>query len=97
MKSKIHEFKNQNFKRMSKKVLLSMAAVAFLFTACNGNKTEEHGHDHTDGTHQHADGEEHANHETDSVSQEEFTVGKDSDSTEEAHDHQHENGEKHDH
>ena len=67
-----------------KKVLFSMAAVAFLFTACNGNKTEEHGHDHTDGTHQHADGEEHANHETDSVSQEEFTVGKDSVATEEA-------------
>ena len=97
MKSKIHEFKNQNFKRMSKKVLLSMAAVAFLFTACNGKKAEDHGHDHKDGTHQHADGEEHADHETDSVSQEEFTVGKDSVATEEAHDHQHENGEKHDH
>ena len=73
-----------------------MAAVAFLFTACNGNKTEEH--DHTDGTHQHADGEEHHHdHEADATSQEEFTVGKDSVATEEAHDHQHENGEKHDH
>lgn len=80
-----------------KKLLLSMAVVGMLFTACNGKKTEEHGHDHTDGTHQHADGAEHANHETDTVSQEEFTIVKDSATSEEAHDHQHDNGEKHDH
>jgi len=78
-----------------KKLLLSVAVIGMLFTACK--KTEDHGHDHTDGTHQHAAGEEHADHETDTVSQEEFTVGKDSAATEEAHDHQHENGEKHDH
>ncbi|MFA9189176.1 hypothetical protein AAGV33_15105 [Flavobacterium sp. FBOR7N2.3] len=80
-----------------KKLLLSMAVAGMLFTACNGKKTEEHGHDHTDGTHQHEDGAVHTNHETDSVAQEEFTVGKDSTATKEAHDHQHENGEKHDH
>lgn len=74
-----------------------MAIAGMLFTSCNEKKTEEHGHDHTDGTHQHADGKEHANHETDTVSQEEFRVGKDSAATKEAHDHQHENEEKHDH
>ncbi|WP_348814016.1 hypothetical protein [Flavobacterium maritimum] len=80
-----------------KKLLFSMVIAGMLFTACNGKKTEEHGHDHTDVTHQHADGEEHANHETDSVAQEEFTVGKDCTATKEAHDHQHDNREKHDH
>jgi hypothetical protein len=80
-----------------KKLLLSMAFVGILFTACNGKKTEEHGHDHTDGTHQHEDGQEYQNHETDTVTQEEFTVGKDSATTKAAHDHQHDNGEKHDH
>ena len=34
-----------------------MAVVAMLFTACNEKKTDEHGHEHTDGTHEHADGE----------------------------------------
>ena len=66
-----------------------MAVLGILFTACNGKKTEEHG--------QHEDGQEHQNHETDTVSQEEFTVGKDSATTKAAHDHQHDNGEKHDH
>lgn len=80
-----------------KKLLLSMAVIAMLTTACNGKKADEHGHEHTDGTHEHADGEEHANHESDSVAQEEFTVVKDSAITKEAHDHQHETGEKHDH
>lgn len=80
-----------------KKLLFSMTVAGMLFTACNGKKNEEHGHDHTDGTHQHEDGAAHPNHETDSVTQEEFTVGKDSTATKEAHDHQHENGEKHDH
>ena len=80
-----------------KKLLLSMAVVAMLFTACNEKKTDEHGHDHTDGTHEHADGEAHANHEEETVQQEEFTVGNDSVTTEAVHDHEHENGEKHDH
>ena len=80
-----------------KKALLSIAVAGMLFTACTGKKTEEHGHDHSDGTHQHANGEEHSNHETDTVSQEEFIVGKDSVTNQDVHDHQHENGEKHDH
>lgn len=80
-----------------KKLLLSVAVIGMLFTACREKKSEDHGHDHTDGTHQHEDGEEHANHETDTVSQEEFTVGKDSAATKEAHDHDHENGEDHKH
>jgi hypothetical protein len=80
-----------------KKLLLSMAVVAMLFTACNGKKTDEHGHDHTDGTHQHADGETHENHADETVSQEEFTVSNDSVAAKVAHDHEHENGEKHEH
>jgi hypothetical protein len=80
-----------------KKLLLSMAVVAMLFTACNGKKTEEHGHDHTDGTHEHADGEAHPNHEDENLKQEEFTVGKDTVNTEDVHGHEHENGEKHQH
>ena len=97
MISTIHEFKKGNIKSMSKKLMFSMAIAGILFIACNGKKAEEHGHDHTDGTHQHAEGEAHANHEADTISQEEFTVGKDSATTKKAHDHQHENGEKHDH
>jgi predicted small secreted protein len=80
-----------------KKLLLSIAVIAMLTTACNGKKTDGHGDDHTDGTHQHADGEEHANHESDTVAQEEFTVGKDTAAAKEAHDHQHESGEEHQH
>ncbi|MET0758927.1 MAG: hypothetical protein ABWZ56_00790 [Flavobacterium sp.] len=80
-----------------KKLLLSLAVTAMLFTACNDKKSEEHGHDHNDGTHQHADGEAHANHENNTVTQEEFTVGQDSAATKEAHDHQHENGKQHQH
>ena len=71
-----------------------MAVAGMLFTACNGKKTESQ---EQDGVHQHADGEEHPNHETDTVTQEEFTVGKDSVAPQEAHDHEHENGEKHEH
>jgi ABC-type nickel/cobalt efflux system permease component RcnA len=97
MKSTIHESKKNNIKTMSKKLLLSMAVVAMLFTACNGKKTDEHGHDHTDGTHEHADGATHENHADETVSQEEFTVGKDSVTSEEAHGHQHKSGEKHSH
>jgi hypothetical protein len=80
-----------------KKLLFSMAIAGMLFSACNSKKNEEHGHDHTDGTHQHADDKEHQNHVTDTVSQEEFTAETDSVATQEAHDHQHENVEKHDH
>jgi ABC-type nickel/cobalt efflux system permease component RcnA len=83
--------------KLMKKLLLSMAVIAMLTTACNGKKADEHGHDHTDGTHQHADGEEHQNHDADTTAQEEFIVGKDTATTKEAHGHQHENGEKHDH
>ncbi len=75
-----------------KKLLLSIAVAGMLFTACNGKKTEAQGQD---GVHQHADGEEHQNHETDTVVQEEFTVGKDSVVPQEAHEH--ETGEKHEH
>ena len=97
MKSTIHEYPKNNIKSMSKKLLLSMAVVAMFFIACNGKKTDEHGHDHTDGTHVHADGEAHANHEEETVNQEEFTVVNDSLAKEAAHDHKHEKGEKHQH
>lgn len=75
-----------------KKLLLSIAVAGMLFTACNGKKTEAQGQD---GVHQHADGEEHQNHETETVVQEEFTVGKDSVAPQEVHDHTTE--EKHEH
>jgi hypothetical protein len=75
-----------------KKLLLSIAVTGMLFTACNGKKTEPQGQD---GVHQHADGEEHSNHETDTVVQEEFTVVKDSVAPQEEHNH--ETGEKHEH
>lgn len=74
-----------------KKLLFSIAVAGMLFTACNYKKTEAQ----TDGVHVHADGEEHQNHETDAVVQEEFTVEKDSVATQEAHDHT--TGEKHEH
>lgn len=106
MKSTIHDtsdselvkqFQKQNLESMSKKILLSIVLIAMLLTACNRKKADDHGHDHTDGTHQHADGEQHANHENDSVTQEEFTVGKDSTVTKQIHDNQHESGEEHQH
>lgn len=75
-----------------KKLLLSIAVAGLLLTGCNGKKTEAQGQD---GVHQHADGEEHSNHETDVVVQEEFTVVKDSVAPQEEHDH--ETGEKHEH
>lgn len=78
-----------------KKLLLSITAAALLLTSCNGKKTEEHGHDHTD-THQHADGEAHESHEEQAV-QQEFTVSKDTTSANGNHDHQHEAGEDHQH
>lgn len=74
-----------------------MAALAILFASCNGKKTDEHGHDHTDGTHEHADGEAHPDHEADSTAQEEFTVGNDTVPAHEGHDHQHEDGATHEH
>ncbi|MDO9038354.1 MAG: hypothetical protein Q7U59_08415 [Lutibacter sp.] len=72
--------------------MLSIAVAGLLLTACNGKKTEAQGQE---GVHQHADGEEHSNHETDTVVQEEFTVGKDSLAPQEAHEHA--AGEKHVH
>ncbi len=75
-----------------KKLLLSIAVTGMLFTACNGKKTEQQGQD---GVHQHTDGEEHQNHETDTIVQEEFTVVKDSVAPKELHNH--ETGEKHEH
>ncbi len=105
MKSTIHDpsvsepvkqFQKLNLKSRSRKALLSMAVVGMLLTACK--KNEEHGHDHTDGTHQHVDGEEHHHeHEAAAATQEEFTVGKDSVSPKATHNHQHENGEDHKH
>jgi Ni/Co efflux regulator RcnB len=80
-----------------KKLLLSIAVIAMLFTACNEKKTDKHGHDHTDGTHQHEDGQVHESHLDEMVSQEEFTVSNDSVAAKEAHDHEYENGEKHEH
>ena len=78
-----------------RKLLLSMTVLAML-TACNTKKTDEHGHDHAEGTHQHEDGSTHENQET-AAPQEEFTVSSNSTSTQEAHDHQHAAGEEHQH
>lgn len=80
-----------------KKLLLSMAVVGMLLTACNGKKTDEHGHDHTEGTHQHEDGQEHENYADETVSQEEFKVANDSVAKDNGHGHDHENEEQHEH
>ena len=77
-----------------KKALVSMAFAALLF-ACNGKKTDDHGHDHTDGTHQHENGEAHAD-QPEEVKQEEFTVTQDSVVKIQEHDHSHgEDGHQH--
>ncbi len=78
-----------------KKVLLTLAVIGLISVACNNKKTDEHGHDH--GTHVHEDGSVHENHEEEvTTAQEEFTVSSDSTATD-AHEHQHENGEAHQH
>lgn len=70
-------------------------AFAALFIACNGKKADNHGHDHSNGTHQHEDGEVHTDHPVD-VKQEEFTVPADSVSKDQEHDHSHgEDGHQH--
>ena len=74
-----------------------MAIVGALLASCNQKKTEEQEHDHSDGIHQHADGAEHDKHESDTLSQEEFTISKDSSAVKETNKHQHQNGEKHNH
>ncbi len=75
-----------------------MAVAGMLFTACNGKKnrrTRTRSHRWNASTRRWCSAYQIT--KTDSVAQEEFTVGKDSTATKEAHDHQHENGEKHDH
>ncbi|ESU25064.1 hypothetical protein FEDK69T_02540 [Flavobacterium enshiense DK69] len=79
-----------------KQLLLSMTVLAIL-TACDTKKADEHGHDHSEGTHQHEDGSAHENHEEATTPQEEFTVGSDSTSTQEAHNHKYAVGKEHQH
>jgi len=79
-----------------KKAILFMAATSMAISACN-KKAEDHGHDHTDGTHQHADGEEHTDHTDSDTKQEEFTVSVDSSATKDAEGHEHEMGAEHQH
>jgi len=74
-----------------------MAVVGMLLAACNGKKTDEHGHDHTEGTHQHEDGHDHENHADETVSQEEFKVANDNVAKDNGHGHDHENEEQHEH
>ena len=74
-----------------KKLILTMAFIA-LILSCNGKKAEEHGHDHNEGTHQHAESAD----DSVEVKQETFTVGDDSIATPEQ-DHQHKEGEPHQH
>lgn len=59
-----------------------MALTTMVLIACN-KKAGENGHDHNDGSHQHANGEEHIDHNG-KVKQEEFTVPADSSASQEA-------------
>ena len=69
-----------------KKILIPFFAAAF-FVACNDKKTESHeGHDHGDGTEQH----EGHDHSTDAMSTNDTVAG-------EAHDHEHTEGDGHQH
>jgi hypothetical protein len=77
-----------------KKVIGSIFAVALL-VACNNKQSNDHGHDHGDGTHQH-EGETH-DHPAEAHSQEEFTVGSDTVKTDVGHTHDHGDGDGHDH
>ncbi len=80
-----------------KKLLLSITVIAMLFTACNEKKRIKHGHNYMNGTHQHEDGQVHVSHADQTVNQEKFTVSNDSVAAKEAYDHEHKNGEKHEH
>ena len=74
-----------------KKLFFSIAFLAMILS-CNGKKSEEHGHDHNDGTHQHTESGEHP----EEVKQEEFTVSDDSIAKPE-HDHKRNENEPHQH
>jgi hypothetical protein len=68
-----------------------IAGSLILFASCNGNKQEEHGHDHsTEHGHTHGEGEIHEHNE-----QEEFTISDDSVKAEKQSHHTHEDGSTH--
>lgn len=72
-----------------KKLFFSIAFIAMILS-CNGKKTEDHGHEHNDGTHQHTEAGEHP----EEVKQEAFTVSDDSINAPERG-HEHNDGEPH--
>jgi major membrane immunogen (membrane-anchored lipoprotein) len=78
-----------------KKIVVSVFAVALL-VACNGKQSNEHSHDHGDGTHQH-EGEEAHDHHDEAHSQEEFTVGNDTVKKDAGNTHDHGDGHGHQH
>lgn len=84
-----------------KKLLLSIAVMAFLGTGCSTNANKEEPHEHGAGTHQHAD--ETIQNESNTVNpsvaeQEEFTVAGDSAQVKEnPNEHSHDGQEAHEH
>lgn len=80
-----------------KKLVLSLAVIAFMFASCGEKKSNSHSHEgeeaheHAPKTHQHKDGSVHEEHQ-----QEEFKVELDSVSNNaENHEHNHEDGHQH--
>jgi ABC-type nickel/cobalt efflux system permease component RcnA len=79
-----------------KKIFVSVFTVALLI-ACSGKQSEEHGHEHSDGTHEHDGEHDHPHDETNPHKQEEFTVGQDTISNTTEHGHDHKDGHDHQH
>lgn len=70
-----------------KKLVLSLAVIAFMFASCGEKKSKKH---------QHEDGSEHEEHLEENHQQEEFKVALDSVSNKtEKHEHNHESGHQH--
>lgn len=80
-----------------KKIVLSLAVIAFMFASCGEKNSTSHSHEGKEAdeqapkTHQHEDGSVHDEHQ-----QEEFKVELDSVSNNtENHEHNHEDGHQH--
>lgn len=85
-----------------KKIVLSLAVIAFMFASCGETKSNKHSHngeethEHAPKTHQHEDGSVHEEHIDEEHQQEEFKVELDSVSNNaENHEHNHEDGHQH--
>ena len=85
-----------------KKLVLSLAVIAFMFVSCDEKESNNHSqegkeaHEHAPKTHQHEDGSVHEKHLDVNHQQEEFRVELDSVSNKaEKHEHNHKDGHQH--